>query len=91
MDRRTFGRSLGLLVAGDRVDAGCWASTNTGAEGRPMPKNIKHGNRTCSRTRARVGHPLADQKDRMGLFIRTIDWSSPRQGQNRDGQSRRTS
>ncbi len=54
--------------------------------GRPMPKNIEHGNRARSRTRARVEHPFAEQKDRMGLFIRTI--GRPRQGQNRHGQSR---
>lgn len=53
-----------------------------------MPKSIEHGNRTCFRTRARVEHPFAEQKDRMGLFIRTIGRSSPRQGQNHRGQFR---
>ena len=32
MDRRTFGRFLGLLDAGDRVDAGCWPAPT------PAPK-----------------------------------------------------
>lgn len=52
-----------------------------------MPKNLEHGNRTRSRTGASVEHPCAEQRDHMGLFIRTIGRSRPRQGQNRYGQS----
>lgn len=41
-------------------------------KGRPMPRHIAHGNATRSRVRARVEHVFAEQKARMGLFIRTI-------------------
>lgn len=85
MDGRTFGRFLGLLDGGDRVDA---ATTNTGSEvwadtayrsnrpgvisrvhrkkprGRPMRKHIEHGNRTRSRTRARVEHAFVWWQER---------------------------
>lgn len=40
--------------------------------GRPMPAHIARGNATRSKVRARVEHVFAEQKDRMGLFIRTI-------------------
>ena len=37
-----------------------------------MPEHIARGNRTKSRIRAKVEHVFAEQKVRMGLFIRTI-------------------
>jgi len=40
--------------------------------GRPLSKDIEHGNRTRFRTGTRVEHPFAEQKDRMGLIIRTM-------------------
>ncbi len=40
--------------------------------GKPMPAHIAGGNRTKSRIRAKVEHVFAEQKERMGLFIRTI-------------------
>ncbi len=39
---------------------------------RPMPDHIRRGNATRSRVRSAVEHVFAQQKDRMGLFIRTI-------------------
>ena len=41
-------------------------------KGRPMPKPLARGNAAKSKIRARVEHVFAEQKDRMGLFIRTI-------------------
>lgn len=40
--------------------------------GKPMPRHIRRGNATRSTVRARVEHVFAEQKDRMGLFVRTI-------------------
>jgi len=40
--------------------------------GKPMPENIKRGNRTKSRTRALVEHVYAHQKCRFKLTIRSI-------------------
>ena len=40
--------------------------------GKPMPRLTARANRRKSKVRARVEHVFADQKDRMGLFIRTI-------------------
>ena len=40
--------------------------------GRPMPEHIRQGNATKSKVRAHVEHVFAHQKDKMGLFIRTI-------------------
>ena len=40
--------------------------------GKPMPENIRRGNATKSKVRARVEHVFAHQKAIMGLFIRTI-------------------
>lgn len=40
--------------------------------GRPMPENIRRGNATKSKVRARVEHVFAHQKAKMGLFVRTI-------------------
>lgn len=37
-----------------------------------MPDHIWRGNATRSRGRSAVEHVFAQQKDRMGLFIRTI-------------------
>ncbi len=37
-----------------------------------MLKTVAKGNATKSKIRARVEHVFAEQKDRMGLFIRTI-------------------
>ena len=41
-------------------------------KGRPMPKAVARANAVKSKVRARVEHVFAEQKDRMGLFIRTI-------------------
>lgn len=41
-------------------------------KGRPMPENVRRGNATKSKVRARVEHVFAHQKAVMGLFIRTI-------------------
>ena len=37
-----------------------------------MPEHIRQGNVAKSKVRARVEHVFAHQKDKMGLFIRTI-------------------
>ena len=37
-----------------------------------MPAHMARGNRTKSRIRAKVEHVFAEQKEWMGLFIRTI-------------------
>jgi transposase, IS5 family len=39
---------------------------------RPMPDHIRRGNATKSRVRSAVEHVFAQQKDRMGLFVRTV-------------------
>ena len=41
-------------------------------KGRPMPENIRRGNATKSKVRARIEHVFAHQKAKMGLFVRTI-------------------
>lgn len=41
-------------------------------KGRPMPEHIRRGNATRSWVRSAVEHVFAQQKARMGLFIRTI-------------------
>jgi IS5 family transposase len=41
-------------------------------KGKPMPRTIARGNASKSKVRAHVEHVFAEQKDRMGLFIRTI-------------------
>ncbi|HSM30419.1 MAG TPA: IS5 family transposase [Woeseiaceae bacterium] len=41
-------------------------------KGRPMPQAMRRANNAKSKARARVEHVFAEQKDRMGLFIRTI-------------------
>lgn len=40
--------------------------------GRPMPDHGRRGNATKSKVRARVEHVFAQQKAKMGLFIRTM-------------------
>jgi hypothetical protein len=40
--------------------------------GRPMPEATRHANNIKSKTRSRVEHVFAEQKSRMGLFIRTV-------------------
>ena len=40
--------------------------------GRPMPERTAKANAVKSKVRARVEHVFAHQKDKMGLFIRTI-------------------
>ena len=40
--------------------------------GRPMPAAHRSANRARSVVRARVEHPFAEQKSRMGLFVRTV-------------------
>jgi transposase, IS5 family len=40
--------------------------------GRPMPPHIARANSKRSRVRALIEHIFADQKDKMGLFVRTI-------------------
>jgi hypothetical protein len=42
------------------------------SEGRAMLETILRANNAKSKIRARVEHVFAEQKDRMGLFIRTI-------------------
>ena len=37
-----------------------------------MPETMRQANNAKSKIRARVEHVFAEQKDRMGLFIRTI-------------------
>lgn len=41
-------------------------------KGRPMPEAVRRANAIKSTVRSRVEHVFAQQKDRMGLFIRTI-------------------
>jgi len=41
-------------------------------KGRPMPQAMRRANNAKSKVRACVEHVFAEQKDRMGLFIRTI-------------------
>ncbi len=41
-------------------------------KGQPMPANIRRGNATRSKVRARVEQVFAHQKAEMGLFIRAI-------------------
>ena len=40
--------------------------------GKPMPERTAKANAVKSKIRARVEHVFAHQKDKMGLFIRTI-------------------
>jgi IS5 family transposase len=40
--------------------------------GKPMPDHVRRGNATKSKVRARVEHVFAQQKAKMGLYIRTI-------------------
>ena len=40
--------------------------------GKPMPERTAKANAAKSKVRARVEHVFAQQKDKMGLFIRTI-------------------
>ena len=40
--------------------------------GKPMPERTAKANAAKSRIRARVEHVFAQQKDKIGLFIRTI-------------------
>ena len=41
-------------------------------KGRPMPDTVRRANAAKSKIRSRIEHVFAEQKDRMGLFIRTI-------------------
>ena len=41
-------------------------------KGKPMPEAMRRANAEKSKVRSRVEHVFAEQKDRMGLFIRTI-------------------
>jgi IS5 family transposase len=41
-------------------------------KGRPMPETTRRANNLKSKVRSRVEHVFAEQKSRMGLFIRTI-------------------
>ena len=41
-------------------------------KGKPMPDAMRRANAEKSKVRSRVEHVFAEQKDRMGLFIRTI-------------------
>ncbi len=41
-------------------------------KGRPMPDAVRRANALKSTVRSRVEHVFAEQKGRMGLFIRTI-------------------
>jgi IS5 family transposase len=40
--------------------------------GKPMPVRTARANGTKSKVRARIEHVFAEQKSRMGLFIRTV-------------------
>ncbi len=41
-------------------------------KGKPMPDGVRRANAEKSKVRSRVEHVFAEQKDRMGLFVRTI-------------------
>ena len=41
-------------------------------QGRPMPERTARANRAKSKIRAKIEHIFAEQKSRMGLFIRTV-------------------
>jgi transposase, IS5 family len=41
-------------------------------KGRPMPEAVRRANAIKSTVRSRVEHVFAEQKDRMGLFVRTV-------------------
>lgn len=41
-------------------------------KGRVMPEAMRRANNVKSKIRSKVEHIFAEQKDRMGLFIRTI-------------------
>ena len=41
-------------------------------KGRPMPKRMARANAAKSKVRSAVEHVFADQKQRMGLFVRTV-------------------
>lgn len=41
-------------------------------KGKPMPDATRRANAERSKVRSRVEHVFAEQKDRMGLFIRTV-------------------
>ena len=41
-------------------------------KGRPMPETRRRANNMKSKVRSKVEHVFAEQKSRMGLFIRTI-------------------
>jgi IS5 family transposase len=41
-------------------------------KGKPMPDAVRRANAEKSKVRSRVEHVFAEQKDRMGLFIRTV-------------------
>jgi IS5 family transposase len=41
-------------------------------KGRPMPETVRRANAEKSRVRSHVEHVFAEQKNRIGLFIRTI-------------------
>jgi IS5 family transposase len=43
------------------------------AEGHAMHETMRRANNAKSKIRSRVEHAFAEQKDRMGLFIRTIE------------------
>ena len=41
-------------------------------KGRPLPRPHQRANRARSKVRSSIEHVFADQKSRMGLFVRTI-------------------
>jgi IS5 family transposase len=41
-------------------------------KGRPMPSAVRRANAANSKIRLRIEHVFTEQKDRMGLFVRTI-------------------
>ena len=41
-------------------------------KGKPMPDSVRRANAEKSKVRSRVEHVFAEEKDRMGLFVRTI-------------------
>jgi hypothetical protein len=56
-------------------------------KGRAMPETMRRANNAKSKIRAHVERVFAEQKDRMGLFIRNYR-DRPSNDQDRNGQSR---
>jgi IS5 family transposase len=57
-------------------------------KGRPMPEAIRRANNAKSKIRSRVEPVFAAQKDRMGLFIRTVGIARAKTKIDRPGEPR---